>query len=136
MFISVPTDLNTCASPTPNRCVAKRNATALTSANGQEDEVASAVWQKIAFGWAMGARDYIWYNLREIGPDDSERGYGLVTVDYHPRATFAAFAALTALLEGGRFDSVLSERGTRHLYRFQAPDGRSLVVAGWDADCE
>lgn len=112
------------------------NETAITTAGGNEPLAARTVWMKILSAWAWGSTDYIWYNLREIGPNDSERGFGLVTADYHPRATFAAFAALTALLEGGRFDSVLSERGTRHLYRFQAPDGRSLVVAGWDADCE
>lgn len=47
---------------------------------------------KTLSAWAWGSTDYIWYNLREIGPDDSERGFGLVTVDYHPRATFADFS--------------------------------------------
>lgn len=47
---------------------------------------------KILSAWAWGSTDYIWYNLREIGPDDSERGFGLVTVDYHPRATFGDFS--------------------------------------------
>lgn len=110
------------------------NETAISTAGGNEPLAARTVWMKILSAWAWGSTDYIWYNLREIGPDDSERGFGLVTADYHPRATFAAFAALTALLEGGRFEATLVERGARHVYRFRAPDGKSLVVAGWDGE--
>lgn len=112
------------------------NETAITTAGGNESLAARTVWMKILSAWAWGSTDYIWYNLREIGPDDSERGFGLVTVDYHPRATFAAFAALTALLEGGRFEATLVERGARHVHRFRAPDGASLVVVGWDSERE
>ena len=110
------------------------NETAVSTAGGNEPLAARTVWMKILSAWAWGSTDYIWYNLREIGPDDSERGFGLMTADYHPRATFAAFAALTALLEGGCFEATLVERRARHVYRFRAPDGKSLVVAGWDGE--
>ena len=57
---------------------------------------------KTLSAWAWGSTDYIWYNLREIGPDDSERGFGLVTVDYHPRATFADFSTESTWLQRPR----------------------------------
>ena len=109
------------------------NETAISTAGGNESVAARTVWMKILSAWAWGSTDYIWYNLREIGPDASERGYGLITADYHPRATFAAFSALTALLEGGRYDATLVEKDARHVYRFTGPDGSSKIIAGWDA---
>ncbi|MBO7685351.1 MAG: hypothetical protein J6V72_03145, partial [Kiritimatiellae bacterium] len=75
------------------------NETALNTA-GDEDEAARAVWQKILYAWAWGATDYIWDNLRATGwnPSAGEDSYGLITPDYYPRATFAAFAALATLV--------------------------------------
>ena len=111
------------------------NETALTSAYGEEDNVARAVWMKILFAWSRGARDYIWYNLRATGWfDGGEPGYGLITCDFHPRAGYAAFAALTAVFEGLDFDAILHSKGLRHLLRFKgAKEGfGGLVLAGWD----
>lgn len=112
------------------------NETALSCANGMEDEVASAVWQKIVYGWAMGARDYIWYNLRATGWfDGGEPGYGLITADYRPRAGYAAFSALSAVAQGMDFDGTIHSKKLRHLFRFrgssqQVKDGFALI--GWD----
>ena len=112
------------------------NETALSCVNGMEDEVASAVWQKIVYGWAMGARDYIWYNLRATGWfDGGEPGYGLITPDFRPRAGYASFAALTTILQGMDFDSTLYSKGLRHLFQFhgssQAMKG-GIALIGWD----
>ena len=115
------------------------NETALTSAFGEEDTVARAVWMKILFAWSRGARDYIWYNLRATGWfDGSEPGYGLISCDFHPRAGYAAFAALTAVFQGLDFDAALHSKGLRHLFAFKgAKDGfAGRVLAGWDTGDE
>ena len=113
------------------------NETALNTAGGEEDAAARAVWQKILYAWAWGSTDYIWYNLRATGwnPSAGEDSYGLITPDYRPRATYAAFAALATLIEGGRFDARLVDAGLRHVYRFHTPGGKGLTIAGWDAGC-
>ena len=112
------------------------NETALSSANGMEDDVASAVWQKIVYGWAMGARDYIWYNLRATGWfDGGEPGYGLITCDFRPRSGYAAFSALSAVAQGLDFDATLHSRKLRHLFRFRGSSQRlkgGLALIGWD----
>ena len=112
------------------------NETALTCANGQEDAVASAVWQKILFGWSYGAQDYIWYNLRATGWfDGGEPGYGLITPDDYPRAGYAAFAALSTLVQGLDADGILFSKGPRQLFRFKGTSqalANGLLLAGWD----
>ena len=77
--------------------------------------------------------DYIWYNLRATGwrVTDPEQAYGLITADYYPRATYCAFSALSALLEGFDRDTRLIDEKTRHVFRFRK--GNEIVVAGWDA---
>ena len=111
------------------------NETALNTAGGEESAAARAVWQKILYAWAWGSTDYIWYNLRATGwnPSASEDSYGLITPDYRPRATYAAFAALATLIEGGTFDARLVDVDRRHVYRFHTPGGKGLTIAGWDA---
>ena len=111
------------------------NETALNTAGGEEDAAARAVWQKILYAWAWGSTDYIWYNLRATGwnPSASEDSFGLVTPDYRPRATYAAFAALATLIEGGTFDARLVDADRRYIYRFHTPGGKGLTIAGWDA---
>ena len=116
------------------------NETALTSAFGEEDTVARNVWMKPLFAWSRGARDYIWYNLRATGWfDGNEPGYGLITADFHPRAGYAAFAALTTVFQGLDYDGAVYSRGLRHLLRFrgasQAMPG-GLVLAGWDDELD
>ena len=112
------------------------NETANTTINGAEDGVARLVWMKILFSWAHGASDYIWYNLRATGwsPSDPEQGFGLLSADYYPRATYAAFSALAHIVTGLDFDGIVSERDGRHLYRFRGTSGGRpvRVMAGWD----
>ena len=109
------------------------NETALTTVGGMEDVAARNVWKKILYAWAWGSTDYIWYNLRATGwrVSDPEQAYGLITADYYPRATYCAFSALSALLEGFDRDARLIDEKTRHVYRFRK--GKEIVVAGWDA---
>ena len=109
------------------------NETALTTVGGMEDVAARTVWKKILYAWAWGSTDYIWYNLRATGwrAADPEQAYGLITADYYPRATYCAFSALAALLEGFDRDARLIDEKTRHAYRFRK--GNEIVVAGWDA---
>lgn len=113
------------------------NETANTCAFGNERTVSRQVWEKPLFAWSRGSRDYIWYNLRATGWfDGGEPGYGLITAGFYPRATYAAFAALTAVFQNLDYDGSLYSHRLRHLLRFR---GRSqvlaeggLVLAGWD----
>ena len=110
------------------------NETALTSANGREHEVAATVWKKILFGWGHGARDYIWYNLRATGWfNGGEPGYGLITADFHPRAGYAAFAALSAIFQGLDADGIVHSSATAHLFRFRGESKglKGIALAGW-----
>ena len=113
------------------------NETALTSVHGNEMNVAEYVWMKIPFAWAYGSRDYIWYNLKATGwdPKDPEQGYGLITADYYPRAGYAAFSALTALLSGFDFAETLKSEKSREVFRFTGERGGAAetVVLGWDS---
>lgn len=108
---------------------------ALSSYYG-EDAAARAVWQKIVYAWAWGSTDYIWYNLRDVtgAKYAPSREYGLVTADFRPKASLAAFSSLVSLLEGGDFEGRIVDGGGRHLYRFRAPDGKSTVFVGWTDD--
>ena len=112
------------------------NESSLTGVGGNEKAVAVNVWQKIAFSWAHGSTDYIWYNLRATGerPDDPEQWYGLMSRDYHPRAGFAAFSALAHLLTGADFVRIVCETRGRCLYLFRR--GRDLVLVGWSSATE
>ena len=111
------------------------NETAYNTRNGREGEAARAVWQKILYAWAWGSTDYIWYNLIATGwnPDAPEDSYGLVTPDFHPRATYAAFSSLSTLIAGARFDTRLVDTDRRHVYRFHSPGDSGLTIAGWDS---
>lgn len=113
------------------------NETALSSVHGNEMNVAEHVWMKIPFAWAYGSRDYVWYNLKATGwdPKDPEQGYGLITADYYPRAGYAAFSALTALLSGFDFREILKSDKSREVYRFAGDRGgvAETVVLGWDS---
>ena len=109
------------------------NETAASSCHGQEDSAAMWVWQKALWAWAHGSVDYIWYNLRSIGPDpnNGEHAYGIFTMDMQPRATAAAFSALTAVFNGLSFDKILCDTEACQLYRMTGRGG--LVLVGWDS---
>ena len=112
------------------------NETALTTAGAGEERAAQCVWQKILFAWMHGSVDYIWYNLRAIGfgPYDGEQGYGVVTADFYPRATFPAFAGLMSCFEGLRPQKVVHEGPNREVYLFAGTRGGKTVqvFVGWD----
>ena len=106
--------------------------TAQTTTGVGEDRVACCVWQKILFSWAHGAVDYVWYCLQARGfnASDGEQGYGLVTGDFYPRMTYAAFAGLTSCFDGATPVRVVHEGPNRDVYLFRAPD--RLILVGWD----
>ena len=112
------------------------NETALTTVNGMEPDATRHTWMKPLYAWAHGSHDYIWYNLKGTGwdPADSEQAYGLLTADFHPRATFCAYSALIAIAQGLSFDRILVERNRRFVYRLcgEKFGFRGLVIAGWD----
>ena len=112
------------------------NETALSTVNGMEDEAALTVYKKILFAWAHGSVDYIWYNLKATGwvPTDSEQAYGLLTADFHPRATYAAYSALVKIYLGLAFDRTLVEERTRLAYGFRGErkGHPTIVFGGWD----
>lgn len=112
------------------------NETALTTAGAGEERAAQCVWQKILFAWVHGSVDYIWYNLRATGngPYDGEQGYGVVTADFYPRATFPAFAGLTSCFEGLRPQKAVHEGPNREVFLFAGTRGGKTVqvFVGWD----
>jgi len=109
------------------------NETAASTCAGQEDSCAMWVWQKALWAWAHGSVDYMWYNLRSIGPDpeNGEHAYGVFTMDMQPRATAAAFSVLTAVFNGQVFDRILRDTDSCQLYAFRSEAARTLV--GWDS---
>ena len=121
------------------------NETAASSCHGQEDSAAMWVWQKSLWSWAHGSVDYIWYNLRSIGPDpnNGEHAYGIFTMDMQPRATAAAFSVLTAVFNGQEFDKILCDMEASQLYVFKGKlrgceveklrGCEERTVVGWDA---
>ena len=108
------------------------NETALNIQYRGEEEVAENVWLKIIYGWAKGATDYIWYNMR-ASQFDPGGTYGVISHTYRPRLTFAAFSALTATLGEHDFVRTLVEKDGRKMYLFRRRGGGELVIAGWDA---
>ncbi|MCQ2395736.1 MAG: hypothetical protein MJ249_15760, partial [Kiritimatiellae bacterium] len=110
---------------------------AITSAYGNEYSQGVHVWYKTLFAWNRGARDYIWYNLKATGWfDGGEPGFGLVSADYHPRAGYAAFAALTDIFEGLDADGTVHELDKRKIFRYRGKNLKDtidgIVLAGWD----
>ena len=111
------------------------NESSQTGAFGDDVAVTRTVWQKILFAWSRGSRDYIWYNLRATGWfDGAEPGFGMMTPDYQPRPSYAAFSALTALFHGLDFAGSLYSRRCRHLLLFRGTSQKAdgLVLAAWD----
>ena len=112
------------------------NETALSVARAGEERVAECVWQKILHAWMHGSVDYIWYNLRAIGPENygGEQGYGAMTADFYPRMTLSSFAGLTSCFENLRPQRIVHEGPTRDVYLFSGVrSGKNvLVFVGWD----
>jgi hypothetical protein len=119
------------------------NETARSSAMGNERAAAIDVWRKILYAQSRGARDYVWYNLRAVNPDpnNSEGGYGMVTMDFEPRETYAAFSAVASVFDHMSFDSVVVSDGPKQLFAYRGDKGivSRRILAGWyagsDAGC-
>ena len=107
------------------------NETALNVQYRGEEEVAENVWLKVVYGWAHGAADYIWYNMR-ASQFDPGGSYGVVNREFRPRLTFAAFSGLTATLGDHDFEKTIVEKEGRFVGRFRRRDGREIVLSGWD----
>ena len=112
------------------------NETAVSINHAGEWGAAEDVWKKILFAWSYGSMDYIWYNLRATGwnPKDAEQGYGMLTPDFYPRATFAAFSSLSKLLSGHDRVRVVRSNDDKECYLFCGTrDGMAeLVMVGWE----
>ena len=111
------------------------NESALTTHWHGERKAAEHVWKKMLYAWSKGSQDYIWYNLRGTGwdPADAEQAYGLVRADYRPRETYAAFAAVTAILGGGTFRRAHCGEAGRYVLEFADAAGTPVLVA-WDGN--
>lgn len=107
------------------------NETSFSGYGGGDDTAARYLWQKIVWARAHGAIDYVWYNILATGrdPKDGEQGYGLFSRDFHPRATAAAFAALTALLSDAEYGGALRDTIEDAVYRFASAD--KTIAVGW-----
>ena len=111
------------------------NETARSTAMGEERAAAIDVWRKILYAWSRGARDYIWYNLRAVNrdPNSSEGGYGMMTMDFEPRETYAAFSAVASIFGGMDLDRTVVSDGPKHLFlhRGEKDGAPCRVLAGW-----
>ena len=106
------------------------NETALSVQYRGEKTVAENVWQKILYGWAKGAKDYLWYNLRANKPDPGGY-YGMMSRDYRPRLHYAAFSAFATVFDGCDMRATLADAANRKVFLLSAAD--RTVIAGWDA---
>ena len=99
--------------------------------NGNYMQQAANVIRKIVYAWALGARGYLWFDMRDDGflPGYCEHNYGLTTNDFYPKEGFAAFNTLNLLLEGARFGGVLTDNPRTTAYWFRR--GGDQVVAFW-----
>ena len=111
------------------------NESSQTGAFGDDIAVTRTVWQKILFAWSRGSVGYIWYNLRATGWSEGyEPGFGMMTPDYYPRPSYAAFAALTSLFHGLDYAGSLYSRKCRHLllHRGRSRKVDGMVLTAWD----
>lgn len=113
------------------------NETAQSCVFGRERIVARNVWRKILYSWAHGAVSYSWYQMRAVNDDPNSAigGYGLMTPDFHPRYTYAAYAALTRLLTNADFEKAYADTLMRQVLGFDIVrlGEREKIVVGWDA---
>lgn len=108
--------------------------TALTSGHNGELVQAAALVKKLAFARSVGAIGYTWYSLRNDGWDrnDDELNYGMLQMDFRPKAVFAACIELTRRMRGTRYLGELKLGPGRFGYVF-AGEGRRLAVL-WNED--
>jgi hypothetical protein len=85
------------------------------------DALASGVCQNIS-----------WYDFRNDGRDPfyAEMNMGIVTSDYQPKAAYRAFATLTRLLAGKRFDAQVDAGKDAVAFRFVGGAGGPNATSG------
>ncbi|MBN8526441.1 MAG: beta-galactosidase, partial [Planctomycetes bacterium] len=110
------------------------NETAMHSKFGTERLQAVSLVKKLPFARARGAVGFTWYDLRNDGtdPSDAEHNYGLVSIDFQPKAVYAAYNELIARMRGTRYLGQLDFGPGRYAYVF-AGGGRRLMVA-WNEE--
>jgi hypothetical protein len=108
------------------------NETALTSAFGTSEATqAEAVYKKLLYSWARGAKGYIWYNMRGKGENMTygEHGYGMLTFDFYPKPIYAAYNGLIGLYRGREFVNQIELGSKKWGFAFKGTDG--LAVGLW-----
>jgi len=101
--------------------------------NGNYMQQAANVIRKIVYARAVGARGYLWFDMRDDGflPGYCEHNYGLTTNDFYPKEGFAALNTLNLLLGQARFGGVLTDNSRTTAYWFRSGDDQA--VAFWTA---
>lgn len=99
--------------------------------NGNYMQQAINVVKKIVHARVLGARGYIWFDLRDDGflPGYCEHNYGLLTHDWFPKEGYAAYNTVNLQLARARRGGTLlkNDRTTAHWFR----DGGDQVVVIW-----
>lgn len=108
------------------------NETALTSAGGTERVQAITVFKKILFAWSRGSVSYNWYNLRNKGiePFNGEHNYGIFTYDFHPKAAFSAFAEMSRIYTGAKFEKQWNLLPGQFILQFRKPG--KIILGAWN----
>lgn len=108
------------------------NETAISSSSCGENVQAVTLFKKLLFSWSRGAVGYTWYNLRDDGcdPYNSEHHYGMMTLDFHPKAIYPVYNALAGLYGKARF--MEQRKIGRNLYLFLFRRGNDLLAAAWN----
>lgn len=105
------------------------NETALSSAYGGEKFQATTLVKKMSYVMALNAIGYTWYDLRNDGTSsgDGEQNYGLLTTDFLPKASFAAYAEFVRQMQGMHHIGDLDLGSNREGHVFRGPRGRVIV---------
>jgi len=101
-----------------------------TTLRGQAELIARSYLCAIVSG--VEPRTF-WYDFRNDGDDPVyfEHQMGIMTQDFRPKPAYAAYAALTGVLEGKRLvGRVVAAPGVL-AFRFQRPDGGGETIAAW-----
>ena len=107
------------------------NETAMSSAipYGGEKFQTTTLVKKMSYVMAVDAIGYTWYDLRNDGGDlgNGEHNYGLLTADFRPKASFAAYAEFVRQMQGMRHIGDLDLGPDREAHVFGGPRGRVIV---------
>ncbi|MGC9326998.1 MAG: beta-galactosidase, partial [Candidatus Hinthialibacter sp.] len=75
-----------------------------------------------------------WYNFRNDGYDPIyfEHNMGIVTRDFKPKPAYHAYAALSQILQGKKFDRQIQLDDDTLAYRFLSDSSNETVIATWN----